>query len=334
MCIDMTNFNLKKIFHVKIPNPKHITPRLVFIIFIFYVMSILFVSSIIGVMGAEQLDSNLSRSRIGKPDVTIMTTDVYNTPGIAKPAGFDQEFQHETSTIEFSDDEPIEGQTVIINTTVFNIGTEGTDAIVYFYDGPIENDDLIGTDMVTILPLSYDEAQTFWNTTYELEFHTIFVLIIPEDPENETDPDNNEANKDIIINQIPIPLFQAPSSSFEDDTIEFDGSYTVDTQSDLDAGLMFYWNFGDPYGNQSNPSEVSGSNLSRPAHIYTKSGEYNITLRVQDDGGAYDIITAKLIISNIAPIAQFNVSNTIPFEDEIITFDASESWDTAQIELV
>ncbi|MCK5559112.1 MAG: PKD domain-containing protein, partial [Thermoplasmata archaeon] len=201
-------------------------------------------------------------------------------------------------------------------------------------DGPIENDDLIGTDMVTILPLSYDEAQTFWNTTYELEFHTIFVLIIPEDPENETDPDNNEANKDIIINQIPIPLFQAPSSSFEDDTIEFDGSYTVDTQSDLDAGLMFYWNFGDPYGNQSNPSEVSGSNLSRPAHIYTKSGEYNITLRVQDDGGAYDIITAKLIISNIAPIAQFNVSNTIPFEDEIITFDASESWDTAQIELV
>jgi DNA-binding MarR family transcriptional regulator len=266
--------------------------------------------------------------RIGKPDLTIITMDVYNTAGMAKPANFDQDFQYETSTIEFSDDEPIEGQTVIINTTVFNIGSEGTDAVVYFYDGPKENDDLIGTDTITIEPLSYDEAQTFWNTTHELEYHSIFVLVIPEDPQNETDETNNEANKDITVNQIPIAFFKGPDTGEEDEIVEFDGSFSTDTQSDLDSGLRFIWNFGDPFDNITNPSEVSGINLTRPTHVFTKKGSYEIMLRVQDDGGAFHIFTKSIKIENIAPIAEFQVSTANPFEDENVTYDASSSWDS------
>lgn len=326
MCIDMTNFSLNMVTAKKL---KSKNPQLVSYFFILYVILILFVSSIPIMVGADQSASNLPRSRIGKANVTIMTTDVYNTPGISKPAGFDQEFQHETSTIEFSDDEPIEGQTVMINTTVFNIGTESTYATVYFYDGPQDNNDLIGTDVVNVPVLGYDEATTNWDTTNEDELHKIYVIVIPDDPDNETDPTNNEGNKDIIVNQIPMAIISHQSQGIEDELIEFDGSGSIDTPSDINAGLSFYWDFGDPFSNETNPNELSGVNLSTPSHTYTQNGEYTITLRVEDDGNAYHINSTTIQIDNIAPIAKIQVTDITPYEDSVITFNAIETYDTS-----
>ncbi len=293
-----------------------------FLIILFQVMSI---SSL---TATNELDPKQSRSRqIGKSDVTIVTADVYNA-GLDVP----DEYVNEVAMIQFSDPEPIEGERITINATVFNVGTRGASATVYFYDGPPEEKDLIGKDNLSIHAFGYQVASTPWNTTGEEELHTIYVLINPEDPENESSNDNNQASRDITVNQIPIaqagPDLGIIDVLYEDEQIRFDGSSSTDTQSDLKTGLIYTWNFNDPYADDENPSFASGNNLTYPTHIFTHQGFYEVNLTVLDDGGASATDSLVVKITNSIPITEFQTSLENVNEDDDIIFDAKETWDT------
>jgi len=267
--------------------------------------------------------SSTHSRQIGKSDVTVYTSDV-SSAGLDVP----DEYVDEVAMIQFSDNEPIEGESIIINATLFNVGTRGASVSVYFYDGPPKNEDLIGIDNLSIHALGYSIASTPWDTTGEDEFHTIYVLINPDDPTNESDNDNNQADRDIAVNQIPLANAGYDQFAVEDEVLEFDGTRSSDTQSDLQTGLIYHWNFNDPYATEGYPSTLSGNNLTNPTHIFTHGGDYEINLTVEDDGGAkaWDQITVT--ITNEKPIADIAASKTEVNEDEEIIFYSDGSWDT------
>lgn len=279
------------------------------------IMLILSVSSI--------LTFTVEGAGVGKSNVTLISNDVSNA-GLEVPEGYSDE----VAMIQFSDDEPVEGEIVIINASVFNIGTRSASVTVYFYDGPKAENDLIGISTLEIHPLGYEVATTDWDTTGEAEFHTIHVIITPDDPANETDDTNNQAEKDIVVNQIPTAAAGIDLSADEDDELTFDGSGSTDTQSDLTAGLNFIWDFNDPASNTSNPDTVSGINLSRPSHTFTREGVYKVELTIKDDGGAFDKDTIAVTISNIKPVADLTLYQTSYFEDDMVTFYSNQSRDT------
>jgi len=207
------------------------------------------------------------------------------------------------------------------------VGTGPAMATVYFYDGPPEAGDLIGTDRVEINPLGYQVANASWWTEGEDEFHTIFVNITPDDPGSEVNESNNEADKDIAVNQFPLADAGSDLEVLEDEAVVFSGSGT-DTQSDMDAGLVFTWRFNDPHSNASNPDVSKGENLTRPGHAFTKAGTYIVNLTVSDDGGAKAQDSLRVGVSNIPPTAGVSVSKKGADEDEVVAFSGGPSKDT------
>jgi len=210
--------------------------RLNFALFILYILFLMLILPLF----VQGEDISHRRQIVGKSNVTIYTADV-SSYGLEVP----EEYEDQAAMIQFSDNEPIEGETIIINATVFNVGTRGASITVYFYDGPPLDNDLIGTDTLNVNPLGYDLASTPWDTTSEDEFHTIFVLLDPDDPTNESNDDNNNATRDIVVNQIPIAKaildLGLPTELYEDDEIIFDGTSSSDTESDLAVGLTYTW---------------------------------------------------------------------------------------------
>jgi PKD repeat protein len=297
------------------------------LIFLFVIIQIFTVFNILSQTQAINTTSSNESRQIGKSDMTIYTMDV-SSAGMDIP----DEYANEVAMIQFSDSEPIEGESIIINATVFNIGTRSASATVYFYDGPPTDKDLIGKDNLSIHALGYQIASTPWDTKSEAEFHTIYVLINPEDPENESRDDNNNATRDIIVNQIPIANtgedLGLVDVIYEDETVMFDGTDSSDTESDQIPGLTYTWNFNDPFANSSNLNVTSGNNLTNPTHIYTHSGVYEVNLTVMDDGGAkaYDALTVK--ITNAEPKAHIEASKVLLDEDEEIILYATGSWDS------
>lgn len=288
-----------------------------------WVMLILILQVVTTLYGAESEVAGGSRQIVGKSNMTIYTSDV-TAAGKEVP----EEYSDEFVMIKFSDDEPIEGEIIEINATVFNAGTRSASVTVYFYDGPPENNDLIGTDTLSVDKLRFSFASTPWDTTGEDEFHTIFVLIDPDDPANESDDSNNQASRDITVNQIPIAVAGIDLEVIEDEPVFFNASSSYDTESDLIPGLIYTWTFNDPWANASNPDELMGNNLTHPKHIFTNMGEYEVSLKVEDDGGAVDQDTLTVTVTNVAPVANANSSVITAIEDDVIIFDASESWDT------
>jgi PKD repeat protein/DNA-binding MarR family transcriptional regulator len=285
------------------------------------VILILILLSFVGLgfdAGAE-----LESMRFGKSDVTISTYDVASA-GLEVP----DEYSDEVAMIQFSDNEPIEGETIDINVTVFNIGTRSASITVYFYDGPPVDNDLIGTDTLEILPLGHEFASTPWDTKGEAEFHTIFVLLNPDDPANESDEDNNQASKDIVVNQIPFADAGIDLEGSEDDKIYFDATGSTDTYSDISVGLIYTWQFNDPNSNDSNPDVMQGINMTNPSHTFTDEGIYEVNLTVIDDGGASAFDMIKINVANIKPDARFELSKISYYEDEEILFDSSSSTDS------
>lgn len=77
-------------------------------------------------------------------------------------------------------------------------------------------------------------------------------------------------NYDVLTNQAPVAVIDAPSSGTEGSAVTFDGSLSYD---DDDDPLTFTWDFGDG---------TNGSGV-RPDHVYTEGGrEYTVSLTVND----------------------------------------------------
>lgn len=84
------------------------------------------------------------------------------------------------------------------------------------------------------------------------------------------------------------------------------------------VNLEYLWTFGD--GSQSD--------LQRPSHIYTRAGNYTMTLTVSDTDGIQDSDSIYVEVLNVRPIADAGGDKTL-YEGTTVTLDGSASWDTS-----
>ena len=97
--------------------------------------------------------------------------------------------------ISFSDNPATEGTIVTITVVIHNNGgQDANNVVVNFYDNEIKKKALIGS--VTIPTIAADGTQTItitFDTTGEVGYHDIWVVIDPKDDIEEYDETNNEA---------------------------------------------------------------------------------------------------------------------------------------------
>ena len=97
-----------------------------------------------------------------------------------------------------------------------------------------------------------------------------------------------------------------------DSPIFFDGTESTG------RSISYFWEFGND----------SSSTSPTPSHTYTSPGVYQVNLTVTDDYENTSITSIAVIVQNVLPTAQANADANSTFEDEVIQFDASGSWDT------
>ena len=83
------------------------------------------------------------------------------------------------------------------------------------------------------------------------------------------------------------------------------------------GNLEYLWTFGD--GAQSDQQ--------RPSHIYTRAGNYTLSLLVYDTDGIQDSDSIYVEVLNVRPIADAGGNKTL-YEGTTVTLDGSASWDT------
>jgi PKD repeat protein len=106
-------------------------------------------------------------------------------------------------------------------------------------------------------------------------------------------------------------------NAMEDEGIDFNGM-GKDSSSDIKF-LSYHWDFRD--GTTATSSSFT--------HIYEKAGVYAAVLTVTDDSGEIGRDSVTIVVENAEPLADLNADKSMINEDEIVNFDASNSWDTA-----
>ncbi|WP_455392654.1 TIGR03790 family protein [[Eubacterium] cellulosolvens] len=119
-------------------------------------------------------------------------------------------------------------------------------------------------------------------------------------------------NMPVAKHNFGIELFSAN----EDEKIWFDAANSSDIEDNICSD--FHWDFGD----NSSSTEV------KTHHIYTSSGEYNVTLTVYDKDFGSNSTVMTIKINNIKPTAAITVDKIQAMVNEPILFDASKSVDT------
>jgi len=120
--------------------------------------------------------------------------------------------------------------------------------------------------------------------------------------------------------ELPIAKISAPTSATVGNVVKFlaNGSF------DPDGSIVSYaWTFGDG-------ASDSGPNVE---HVYSASGPKTVTLTVFDNDGFQDTTSYTINIQAVAPppsenpIASFTITPPNPQTGDIVTFDASDSYD-------
>jgi len=105
-------------------------------------------------------------------------------------------------------------------------------------------------------------------------------------------------------------------SALEDELVEFDGSGSWDTATDLEH-LQYDWDFGD-----DNTSKGASVN-----HTYTDAGVYYTFLTVTDNDAAYDQEVITLTVNNVPPTAVIS-GELRTIEDTPVMLLGEGSYDT------
>ncbi len=98
------------------------------------------------------------------------------------------------------------------------------------------------------------------------------------------------------------------------------GTWDATTSYDPDGHIVwYYWSFGDGASlNATNPIAN---------HQYSDDGAFTIALVVGDNEGLIDTVSTSVTVFNRSPVANFTESVESVNAGEIITFNASESYD-------
>jgi len=109
----------------------------------------------------------------------------------------------------------------------------------------------------------------------------------------------------------------SPSDPLPEEEVTFDAS-----ESTAPAGNIEDYEWSYEVSTSYSDESVTGESFS---HSFEENGEYEITLEVEDNGGATDSTTKTVEVGGEDPTAEFSISSSDPLPEEEVTFDASES---------
>ena len=92
-----------------------------------------------------------------------------------------------------------------------------------------------------------------------------------------------------------ITVFAAPAADFTYPTaacLPTTGSAQFTYSGSASAGQTYLWNFGDPASGANNTSTIAN-----PTHIYTNTGNYNVSVTVTNSNGCVDTETKSITFS-------------------------------------
>lgn len=124
---------------------------------------------------------------------------------------------------------------------------------------------------------------------------------------------------DDIVNSFPRSVIDArPTEGQAPLAVSLDAHYSRDEDGTI---VEYRWDLGDP-------TSATGSQLgSTCTHTYTDPGTYLVKLTVTDNEGATDSQQVAIVVRNAPPVAQATVSDSTPYPGDVVTFDASASYD-------
>ena len=150
----------------------------------------------------------------------------------------------------------------------------------------------------------------------DVDNQTFEVVLTVKDDDKKVDRDTISV---IIRNKPPDVTVGADKYGDEDAIVQFVGTGN-DTDND-NHQLSYKWIFGD--GNNT-----KWLNNPYTEHSYTMVGIFQAKLLVKDPKGAIGYDELNVTISNVLPNADFDLGENTSIEDELVTFDASASFDT------
>lgn len=113
-----------------------------------------------------------------------------------------------------------------------------------------------------------------------------------------------------VRNLVPVAAAGADMGAAEDAPVSVNGSASSDTPSDLAAGLLYRWEFGDGTSRDWNADPAAG-------HTYPSAGTYTVTLRVRDQDGDVGNDTLLITVAEEIPVAGAG-EDRIAVEDELL----------------
>ncbi|MGA1872701.1 MAG: S8 family serine peptidase [Thermoplasmatota archaeon] len=184
-------------------------------------------------------------------------------------------------SIWISENRPEGGDRITITARINNTGsTDVSDAVVRFIDGPEMTGTVIDEDVVDIDSGGYGIAEVTWEANPGI--HAITVIADPDDEIDESNEDNNSAERPVSVLGInPPPIAQLEVDPTIGTTItefRFDGSGSTDTNLRGGAVVSYDFDFGDG-------TSTGWIDEPETTHFYTRGGTYTASLRVKDNGG-------------------------------------------------
>ncbi|MCW3984946.1 MAG: PKD domain-containing protein [Candidatus Bathyarchaeota archaeon] len=156
------------------------------------------------------------------------------------------------------------------------------------------------------------------NETGEVTTHTYAnngnytVTLIVTDNNGLTDKTSADIK---VLNKLPIVSFtESATSVLTDENIYFNATESYDPDGSI---VGYFWDFGDG-------TNTTGLTVE---HAYSDDGNYTVTLTATDDDGDTASTTATKTVLNRPPVSIFTESAETVYTSEVITFNASGSYD-------
>jgi PKD repeat protein len=128
----------------------------------------------------------------------------------------------------------------------------------------------------------------------------------------------NSTSQTVFVRTCIVASFSfSPPNPYVREIVTFDASNSTTT---AEAIVSYEWNFGD--GNSTIVEVMSTT------HYYNEAKDYNVTLKVTDSSGAWDVASQIINVtapSGGAPEANFTWAPVIPEAGQLVEFNASES---------
>jgi PKD repeat protein len=132
---------------------------------------------------------------------------------------------------------------------------------------------------------------------------------------------DNHTKTITVLSRPPIAGFEyTPANPTWCEEVYFNAvSFSQDLDFPCDYIVLYEWDFDD--------DGVFDEEGPYVFHNFTTAGSHDVTLQVTDQSDQQDTETKTIVVSNTLPIASFEYSPGVPYWCDLITFDASASWD-------